>query len=152
MMHLARAAAAVTTCLLIAGVGFVAPAQARGAAAFHGTAHINCFGCGGSSGTASLRASGEANGVAKAEGPVTATFSLFEDPNTCPLTGSAIGSFSGAFNGTFTWSRVGATAVITTAGDINGTGIALFQTTTVGLICGAFIPMNATVVGSIAGN
>jgi hypothetical protein len=127
-----------------------APAYAQGAGTFHGTAHINCFGCGSSSGTAALSVTGEINGVAKVEAGVTASYSVTEAPGTCPATGNATGSFSGAVNGSFTWIRVGANAVITTSGDINGAGVAAFAVTSpVGLPCGG--PVNATVVGGVAG-
>ena len=44
-----------------------------------------------------------------------------------------------------------ATAVITTAGDINGAGIAAFAVTSpIGLPCGG--PVDATVAGSVAGS
>ena len=127
-----------------------APAYAAGAGAFEGTAHINCFGCGSSSGTADLKVAGVVGTSAKALADVSASYTVSEAPGTCPAVGSAVGSFGGAINGTFTWTRVGATAVITTAGDINGAGVAAFAVTSpVGLPCGGSV--NATVVGAVAG-
>jgi hypothetical protein len=117
---------------------------------FNGTAKINCFGCGASSGTASLKVSGVSQGKAVANKPVFASYTVSEAPATCPAVGTASGSFSGAIHGTFTWTRVGATAVITTAGGIKGAGIAAFSVTKpVGLPCGG--PVTAVVAGSVAG-
>lgn len=129
--------------------GTTGPAYAQGGGTFHGTAHINCFGCGPSSGTATLQVTGAVNGQAKAEATVNVTYSLNEPVATCPAQGTAQGSFSGAINGTFTWTRVGANAVITTAGDINGAGVAAFATTKAGLPCGGAV--DAVVAGSVAG-
>jgi hypothetical protein len=129
--------------------GTTAPAYAQGAGSFHGNAHINCFGCGPSNGTANLKVTGEVNGTAKAEADVFVTYSLNEDPTTCPAQGTASGSYSGALNGTFNWTRVGASAVLTVSGDINGAGVAVFATTKAGLPCGG--PVDAVVAGSVAG-
>lgn len=129
--------------------GTTAPAYAAGAGSFNGNAHINCFGCGASNGSANLKVTGVINGVAKTQADVVATFNVTEAALTCPAVGSAVGGFSGAVNGTFTWTRVGATAVITTAGDINGAGVAAFATTKAGLPCGG--PVDAVVAGTVAG-
>jgi hypothetical protein len=124
-------------------------AYAQGAGTFHGTAHISCFGCGPSNGTANLKVTGEINGTAKVEADVFASYTLNENPTTCPAQGTAQGTFSGAVNGSFTWNRVGASAVITTSGDINGNGVAVFATTKAGLPCGGAV--DAVVAGSVAG-
>jgi hypothetical protein len=117
---------------------------------FNGTATINCFGCGSSSGSASLKVSGVLHGKAAANKAVFATYTVSEAAATCPAVGTANGSFSGAISGTFTWTRVGATAVITTAGGIKGAGVAGFAVTQPkGLPCGG--PVKAAVAGSVAG-
>ncbi|MDQ1696609.1 MAG: hypothetical protein QOJ03_1962 [Frankiaceae bacterium] len=138
--------------LAVTGIalGTSGPAYAQGGGAFQGNAHINCFGCGASSGTAALKVTGVVNGASVVQGAVNATYTVTEATATCPAVGSANGSFTGAVNGTFTWTRVGATAVLTTTGDIKGAGIAAFAVTSpVGLPCGG--PVTAQVVGSVAG-
>ena len=171
------------TAALIGSVGLgTTPAHAGpGAVAFVGEAHINCFGCGVSSGTAELCAIGYVvpQGVVKCvdEGPlvdwandaianlpaippvpplptvapnVWATYTVFESPTTCPITGSANGATTGDVVVQFNWTRVGATAVITTTGDINGGGVAVFAVTDpIGNPCGG--PVTAVVAGAIAG-
>ena len=150
MKGIMRSAVLAGAAIPAIAIGTTGPAYAQGAGTFHGTAHINCFGCGSSSGTADLKVTGEVNGTAKVEADVTATYTVTEASATCPAVGSATGSFSGAVNGTFKWTRVGATAVITTTGDIAGAGVAAFAVTSpVGLPCGG--PVNATVVGGVAG-
>ena len=139
-----------------------APASADGGGAFEGTASIACFGCGDSNGTAELCFTGvtfppvEAHicdggrGDAFQSSNVHATFRVHESPSECPVTGSANGTTSGAVTVAFDWTRVGATAVITTTGDINGAGVAAFKVTDpVGVPCGG--PVTATVVGAVAG-
>ncbi|HVF04107.1 MAG TPA: hypothetical protein VNA20_04650 [Frankiaceae bacterium] len=131
-----------------------APANAAGAVAFTGEATINCFGCGPSSGSANLAVTGTVNGTTQVathgSWNATAGFSVNEPSATCPATGSASGSVSGAgFTVTFNWTRVGATAVITTAGHINGGGSAAFKADAA-LPCGA-VGVKATFAGSVAG-
>lgn len=126
-----------------------APAQAQGAVAFTGTATIDCFGCGTSTGTATLSGSGVLNGAA-VSGSASASFDLEEPAATCPASGSASGSVTGVVNVDFTWLRVGATAVITTSGDIDGAGTAAFAVTS-GLVCGED-DVTATFAGAVAGD
>ena len=115
---------------------------------FYGEAAIDCFGCGVSSGTAALWVAPAVPGL---DAPNTfATYTVIEIPSQCPITGSATGSTTGAMNVTFSWTRVGATALITTTGDVNGGGAAGFVVTDpVGNPCGG--PVRAQVVGAIAG-
>jgi hypothetical protein len=113
---------------------------------FTGTAHITCFGCGVSSGVADLTVT-----TPLGSGPVHATFTVVQSANTCPLNGTANGSFTGYLDGTFTWTRMGATAVITTSGDITGTGTAAFAPTDLGNPCGNTW-VGVTVAGAITGN
>lgn len=121
-----------------------------GTAEFDGTAHIDCFACGTSSGTASLSALGVWLNGQPISGPVDATFTAFGSPGTCPVTGTASGSTTGAVNVNFNWTRLGAVAVITTSGDINGFGVATFTVTEpIGVPCGG--PVDATVAGVITG-
>jgi hypothetical protein len=133
-------------------------------AVFTGTAHINCFGCGTSTGTATL--SGVDPGIGVPDGELddlavesaTATYTVQEDPGvSCVITGSADGTTKGELTEvTFHWLRVGATAVITTTGEITGAGVAAFVVTDgpgglpkLGVPCGG--PVDATVAGSVAG-
>lgn len=126
------------------------PSSAQGAGVFTGEASINCFGCGVSSGTATLSVTGEVNGVAQVGASASATYTVTEIPSQCPVTGSANGTVSGAVNVTFAWTRVGATALITTSGDINGGGTAVFAVTSpVGNPCGG--PVTANFAGAVAG-
>ena len=83
-------------------------------------------------------------------GNVFATYTLFDSPAQCPITGSATGTTTGAVAVAFNWTRVGATAVITTTGDINGGGVAAFAVIDpAGNPCGG--PVRAAVIGAIAG-
>ena len=145
-------AAAVTASV---GMGS-APASAEGAGAFTGTANINCFGCGVSSGTADLCVTGyvlgqPVVGVCITGGRnATATYTVTEIPSQCPVTGSATGVVTGAVNVSFSWTRIGETAVITTTGDIDGGGTAKFAVTSpVGNPCGG--PVTASFAGAVAG-
>jgi len=143
------AAGAAST--MIAGM---TPASAApgGVVAFTGTASIGCFGCPGPRpGTAVLSGTGvtlEGNVIS---GTANATYTVTDPADvTCVITGSATGSVTGAINVGFTWLRVGATAVITTTGEVNGAGAAVFVVTSpVGNPCGG--PVTATVVGAVAG-
>ncbi len=133
--------AAAASSIVIMGTS----ANAAGAVAFHGTAEIACFGCGVSSGTATLTSVGTHSGGS------TATYTVNEPTGvTCVVTGSASGSTSGAVNVSFNWTRVGPIAVFTTSGDINGAGVAAFKVTEpVGLPCGGAV--KAQVFGAIVG-
>jgi hypothetical protein len=76
-----------------------APPARAGAGEFSGTVHVNCMGCGVSSGTGYFDLAGG--------GQFTASFTVYEDPGfSCVITGDAVGWFSGAVNGSFTWTRV----------------------------------------------
>lgn len=135
----------------------VMPASAAGAGAFIGTAHINCFGCGTSPGTASLTVEGASTAapgtaIVSTTPNVTATYTAVEDndPTTCVISGTATGSTTGAVTVSFNWTRVGAAAVITTSGDINGAGAAVFVVTSpAGIPCRSAV--DAVVVGALAG-
>jgi hypothetical protein len=118
-----------------------------GAAAFTGTSFINCFGCGTSNGNASLNIVGASASGGPINGAANATFTVNEPAATCPVQGSAVGSTTGALAVNFVWTRLGATAVITTSGDIGGAGVAAFVV--VGNPCGG--PVTATLAGAIAG-
>lgn len=150
MKHILRATVLAGTAAASIALGTAAPGYAAGGGAFNGQAQIGCFGCGASSGTASLSVSGVINGKSVVQGHVDASYTVSESSTTCPAVGTANGSFSGAVNGTFTWTRVGATAVITTSGDLSGAGVAAFAVVQPkGLPCGG--PVTADVVGSVAG-
>lgn len=124
--------------------------SAQDAGHYQGPANINCFGCGISSGTASLTFTGYYNGYAVVNGPAFASYTVVETPSQCPVTGSATGTVVGAVNVVFNWTRVGATAVVTTSGDINGGSVAVFAVTSpVGNPCGG--PVQALVQGAVAG-
>ena len=118
---------------------------APSALAFQGTASIDCFGCGVSQGTAELTLTSLGfTGSAHADYTVTEGTGV-----TCVVTGSASGTTTGDVNVSFNWLRVGATAVITTTGDIDGVGLAGFVAHVSGLPCGAAI--TADVAGVVAG-
>lgn len=156
---------------IVGSVGLgTTPASAVGAGNFIGEASIVCFGCNVSTGTADLCVNGVfvAEDVPPTSVPpavtqveceydgdntvwnVEATYTVIEIPSQCPVTGSATGSTTGAVNVTFNWTRVGANAVITTTGDIDGGGTASFAVTDpVGNPCGG--PVTAAVAGMIVG-
>jgi hypothetical protein len=151
------------------------PVEATDAAlVFSGTAHVNCFGCGSSTGTAELCLTGaygtttfaacaypRFRGTRQLSGgaPAYAEYTVQEDPGvSCVITGSADGKVysptkaTATITVTFHWLRVGALAVITTGGDITGSGVAAFAVTSPALPsipCGG--PVDADIAGSIAG-
>jgi hypothetical protein len=148
--------AILRTAVVVAGLATavatsITPASAApGAVAFVGSANITCFGCGDSAGTASLTGVGVVNGGA-ANGSASATYTVHEDTGAgCIVSGTASGSVSGAVNVDFNWTRVGAVAVISTTGDVNGQGVAAFVVTSpVGNPCGGAV--SAEVAGAVAG-
>jgi hypothetical protein len=81
----------------------------------------------------------------------SATYSVQEDGGAnCVITGSATGTTTGAVNTVFNWTRIGAVAVISTTGDINGQGVAAFIVTSPkGLPCGGAV--EAYVAGALVG-
>lgn len=116
--------------------------------AFTARAGVNCFGCGVSSGAADIWFAPAVQGVTSPN--AKATYTVTEIPGQCPVTGSATGSVTGVANLSFSWARVGAVAVISTTGDVNGGGTATFAVTSpVGSPCGGSV--TAQVVGAIAG-
>jgi hypothetical protein len=132
---------AVAAAGLVLGLGTQAVA-AQNAVAFVGTASIACFGCGASTGTATLNLTGTLNG------PITATYTVNEPQATCPAAGTAQGTYSGVANGTFTWTRIGGVALITTQGDLAGSGVAAFAVTNPSATpCGK--PLTAMVTGAV---
>jgi hypothetical protein len=129
--------------------GATPASAAPGAVAFLGTATIDCFGCGLSQGTADLAVLGVVNGGA-ASGAAHAVYTVTPTGN-CLVSGVAEGTVTGAVNVAFTWVRVGAVAVISTAGDINGTGVGTFVITDpIGVPCGAR-NVRAIVSGTVIG-
>lgn len=123
------------------------PAAASGEGFWTGTAHINCFGCGISNGTAEICYYGVVNGQVGLCQAVHATFTVDEPSSTCPLQGTATGSTTGAVRGNFAWTRVGYVAAYTTTGDVNGPGLAGFLF--VGNPCGG--PATVTIWGGGGG-
>jgi hypothetical protein len=118
---------------LVAAVlcGPATPARAAvGAFEFDGRATVACFGCDSSSGTATLCVTGVANGeVLVPCAAVDVQFTAFEPAGgllDCWSVGTADGTFSGALNGRFIWTRLGAVAVLSFVGDVNGDGVAAF--------------------------
>jgi hypothetical protein len=143
-------AAGVVSAIALSTTG----ASAQGAGEFNGSAHINCFGCGVSTGTAELSVTGEVNGSVVVGGITAnahASFTVNEPTGpTCVVSGSASGTVTGAVSVDFNWTRVGAVAVITTSGQISGAGVAAFVVTSpVGVPCPG--PVDALVVGAVAG-
>jgi hypothetical protein len=143
-------------------------ANAAGAGVFTGDVSLNGFGVGSSTGEAWLCVVGAfapPPTVATAVGPCTsvtghaasnvhATFDLNEPSASCPATGTAVGSVTGAVTGNFTWTRVGAVAVISTSGGSLGTGVgvaAFAVTSPVGNPCNtaAGTTVKATVAGAL---
>jgi hypothetical protein len=94
-----------------------APAHAAGSVTFAGTFQYNAaYGYEGVTGT--LLAAGSSNGTVDVHGTV------YEAPGLCPPVASTIsGTFEGAFHATFTWTRIGAVALVTTRGDLDGDGV-----------------------------
>jgi hypothetical protein len=119
---------------------------ARNAAAFSGTAAIDCFGCGDSAGTAELTVAGDGPTL----GAAHADYTVHEGTGTdCVISGAADGTVTGAINVSFNWNRVGAVAQINTSGDLNGSGAAAFVVTgPAGLPCGAH-NLTAMVAGEV---
>lgn len=127
----------------------VPPAAATGGAVtFDGTAFVWCFGCGTTTGSAELDVSGAlADGTVLVDAPVHASYVAQQpnDPITCLITGTAQGTTGGAVSVSFNWTRVGAWAVITTQGDINGMGTALFVITDpIGIPCRTYVWAHVT--------
>jgi hypothetical protein len=148
---LRSAVLAASVAATVAGGMTPASAAVGDAVAFVGTAHINCFGCGDSTGTASLTGVGVAGG-AVVNGAAHASYSVNESAASpgCVISGTASGSVTGAIAVQFNWSRVGAVAVISTTGDIDGTGVAAFAVTSpAGNPCGGAV--DAVVAGAIVG-
>lgn len=131
------------------------PASAASAAEFNGVANVGCFGCG-TYGPAGNDADFCVNGIVD-DIPVTggvytdptgtaecngdATFTVNEPVGpTCVASGTANGTISveGVGSTTFNWTRVGATAVVTTGGW--GVADAIFHVTSpVGSPCGGAV-------------
>jgi hypothetical protein len=144
-------------CLLVAAAATVAapdPASAVSAATFTGTAHVVCFGCGTSSGTATLTVVGVVNRVV-VTGPATASFDTVEPAGaTCVITGFAEGdvvvqTVVGPQRSRLFWTRLGAVALITLP-DWRANGTTTFTVTSpVGNPCGG--PVTAAISGAFAG-
>jgi hypothetical protein len=149
--------------------------RATGAAVFEfdGNAQLPAFPC---VGTCNGNFAGKVNGTLTVDGDTIAVsganitsngFSYNEPAATCPAQGTASGPFNisggsavpggtGSVNGTFTWQRVGATAVLTIqatvtvngkSASVSGTSVAAFETDETPVTCDGD-PVGATVVGS----
>ena len=132
-----------------AAVGVTAaPASAEGALVLTGSAEIACFGCGASQGSAQLTVAGVHDGTVIA-GPITARYVAQEGGGaTCAVSGVAQGSYSGVLSGEFSWTRVGAVAVVSLTGEHNGAGVVGFLVTSpLGAPCGQ--PITATLAGVV---
>ena len=123
---------------------------------FVGNVYVDCFGCAGTSGTAALTLAGTFGTTLVVGQPAAATFDAAYPPVIpgvagCLVFGVANGTMtSGGISVDFTWTRVGAVAVITTSGDVDGAGTALFAVTDpLGVPCSQRV--TATVVGAIGG-
>lgn len=140
MKAILRSAVLAVGVASIAVLGTTPVSAHHGNVVFEGEAEIDTFGLGASQGRAKLRITGDVHGTTVVNEAATATFTLNEPAGTCPATGTASGDVTaddGSFSVDFNWSRVGATAVITTTGDIEGTGVAAFAPTSpIGPICG----------------
>lgn len=131
------------------------PASAATAAVFKGSAEIGCFGCG-TYGPAGNSASFTVWGVVQNQPTEptgaggSATFTVTEPVGAlCVVSGSAQGEITlGGITADFTWTRFGATAVVSVNGV--GTGAAAFKVTTpVGNPCGGAV--KAEFAGAIVG-
>jgi hypothetical protein len=146
----AAALAATAASLVVVLTPQSADASAGGTV--QGTMHFNCFGCGTTSGSADLRINGQIAGRQYIQARVTATFTAYESPLTCPTIGNAQGSFSGAWSGTFTWTRTGASVMVTTVGDVNGVStLALVPVKPVVSVSPCGQALDLMVVGTFAG-
>jgi hypothetical protein len=155
----ALAVAAVTASTVALGG---APAEAATAVTFEGDAYIDCFGCGASAGEATLWVGGvyDDEVVVPAVYGVTppnahAWFDVDEPPSTCPLTGTATGSFSvlttgGWRSGSFDWTRVATQAVVTVNGSAAAGPATFVVTAPAGIACGQ-PDVVAHVTGSVGG-
>lgn len=138
------------------------PASAQTVITFGGTASIGCFGCGeyGPEGnSACFHVHGVLHGHVVADVQGCATFTVTEPAGAaCVLSGSAQGEINiagtavtgeaVAVDASFTWTRVGATAVVSVPGV--GTGAAVFVVTSpVGNPCGGAV--EAHFGGALAG-
>ena len=155
-MRYLRTVAALGACggLLFGGVASPAHAAAGGGTLV-GTMHINCFGCGQTSGSAALTFTGVARGQRFVTAPVNFVFTFTNSASTACLAGGASGSYSGAIDGTFTmaFGPVPASqAVLTLQGDINGVGDMTTVVTTPKAVLCEGVPLNADVAIAVAGN
>lgn len=153
--------AILRSAIVAAGMAAIAvasttPASATpgGAFAFTGSTTLTCFGCGHRDNQkANLSVTGASLAPATfVAAPATADFSIDEEGGVlCLVTGSANGTVSGGgLNVTFNWTRVGAVAVILTAGSVDGAGVAAFVVTDpVGPPCGGQV--TASFAGAVAG-
>ena len=146
----------------------IAPANANpgvGQVAFECTASLPLFpAASGANGACQGTATGfvvtTAGPKTSIQGTFRAAFSYNEPAATCPATGTAAGNFwinegtADQIAGTFTWTRAGATAVITLA-NINGAGLtsasgeatAAFESPQAVAACSNPQPITATVAG-----
>jgi hypothetical protein len=141
--------------LLLGGVGSPAEAVAPGGGTLVGTLHVNCFGCGASAGTASLKFTGVARGQRFVTAPVNLSFSFNSAVQTACIGAVGSGSYAGAIDGTFTMNfgpTVATEAVLSLQGDINGAGsLTAAVTTPKALLCGG-MPLDADVSIAVAGD
>ena len=121
------------------------PASAAGGDAFVGTATVNCFGCGASTGTASLTY--PPGGINSA----TANYTVNSFPgSTCEVATIFNGAINGAVNRTFQWTLLGAVMVISELEDTRHfDGVGTFVIMAAGNPCGQ-TNLNAVVTGVTA--
>ncbi|HVF06135.1 MAG TPA: hypothetical protein VNA20_14935 [Frankiaceae bacterium] len=118
-----------------------APATAVHADPIVGSMTIVCYGCGPSSGTASLTV----NGIYTA----WASFSVSAPSSTCPATLVGNGTVSGYYNGSFDFYVYGGAMYLTIGGAHGGSGGGVFKADA-NLSCGA-TGVRATFAATIAG-
>ena len=140
LMSAVGAVALVTTAALPINV---AHADGNDAIAFTCTAHLGAFGVAGThNGTCDGgTAIGLGEGTLVAPGSFSADFTYNEPPATCPALGNAAGTahINGA-DEPFTWTRVGAVALISLPDETAGAGVATFAVTSpLGLPCGGAV-------------
>lgn len=143
--------AGVTAALSAVPLLVPAPVAAVTLGEFHGDAILPCFGCGRrDDGTFHGTFTGVIGDEPVAGAPMGASFS-YEEP-VCPVLGNASGTavVVDVAQVDFTWTRVGAHAVITFSGDVSGNGVATFVVTSpAGNPCGQ--PVTAIVAGTVVG-
>ncbi len=133
-------------------VGTAPGHAAPGAPTYTGVDHVTWFGCGPTTGAADLCLTGCFRGSVRLGCTVAhATFTAQECTGVdCVISGTATGSVTGGIALSVNWTRLGALAVVTTTGDVNGARYAALEVVgPSGLPCGG--PLDARFAGFLVG-